>query len=114
MAAIERNERLVPVRFDDYLDSVHARALNRADRCQACLEPAHECWRLEGDGNPMTYCEFCLRTMHGSDSTEEALVRGIIGAAVGAALDQGASPRLVRAAIDAAVDEHLRHQEEGF
>jgi hypothetical protein len=59
-------------------------------------------------GNPAELCEACLRQFHGDDMKEEALVRGIVGAAVAAALDAGASEQLVQTAVDDALSDRVR------
>lgn len=60
------------------------------------------------DGNPSIMCEACLRQFHGSDTEEERMVRAIVGAAVAAALEMGASEDLVRAAVDDAFSQRVR------
>jgi len=100
--------RLIPHYFEDYLRHMHAVALTDGSTCPGCLEHP-TAYQLSKPGtNQTSICECCLRQFHGHDVAEDTFVRGIIGAAVTAALDGGASVALVRAALQDALDERDR------
>ncbi len=97
-----RGARRVPITFDDYLVTRGAKEVE-PQTCASC-RPEGGRWSL-GDS---VDCEPCLKYMHGYDQAEEVMVRRIVGAAVAAALDAGASLEFVRAAVDDALDDSIR------
>ena len=100
--------RLIPHAFEDYLRHECAEPFADGSMCPGCREHPTT-YKLRKPGhNEAPICECCLRHFHGHDAAEDLFVRGIIGAAVTAALDGGASVALVRAALQDALDEHDR------
>jgi hypothetical protein len=98
-------DRLVPSRFEEYVDRFFE-PLPKSSRCTGCfVGPA-----IARD-TANSYCEPCLRYGWGFDQAEEKMVRALLGAAVAAALECGASKELVRRAVNAAVDIEFCHPE---
>jgi hypothetical protein len=104
----------VPIRFADYLAHVDARPNTSGAACPACGE--HEAtYTMPAAGNVRDpICEGCLRHFHGHDLAEDTVVRGVIGQAVSGALEAGASADLIRAAVNAALDEDIRREAEFY
>jgi hypothetical protein len=103
----------VPIRFADYLAHVDARPNTSGTSCPACggREAAYTIPAAKAR-DPI--CEACLRHFHGFDLAEDTVVRGVIGQAVSGALKAGASADLIRAAVNAALDEDIRREGEFY
>ena len=98
----------VPNAFEDYLRHEGAEPFADGSMCPGCGKHP-TAYKLRKPGlNDAAFCECCLRHFHGHDVAEDRLVRGMIGAAVRAALDEGASDALVRAVLQDALDERDR------
>ena len=103
----------VPIRFADYLAHVDARPNTSGTACPACGE--HEAtYTVPAAKARDPICEGCLRHFHGHDLAEDTAVRAIIGQAVSGALEAGASADLIRAAVNAALDEDIRREGEFY
>ena len=93
---------IVPRDFGDYLAANYGPVPPDSTKtCSGCGNPV----AIARESNGNVYCRGCLRYSFGCDTTEEEMVRSIIGAAISAALAAGASEQLVRAAIADAMRE---------
>ncbi len=102
MSTTGTTQPIVPRDFGDYLATNYGPVLRDSTRtCDGCGNPT----TIGREGNGNVYCHGCLRYHFGVDTTEEEMVRSIIGAAISAALAAGASEQLVRAAIADAMRE---------
>lgn len=95
--------------FEVYLDRQAAVVVARPARCEGCFREDLACWKL-GHGNHVVMCEACLRTFHGDEMGEERTLRALLGAAVTAALESGASARRIRTVVDQVIDEDIERE----
>ena len=93
MSASDRQERMVPISFEHYLDQREpVRDRWDHDYCDSCGAKGEF---LSSDG----YCRACLKYHFGYDQAQEKMVTAMIGGAVKAALEAGASAELIGVAF---------------
>ena len=98
-------------RFEDYLRHEGAVPFKDGSTCPGCLEHPTE-YKL--DVNETRICEACLRHFHGHDIAEEIAVRALLGGAVKAALEIEVDAAVIRATVDAVIDEEIEREARYF
>jgi hypothetical protein len=94
----------VPVLFEDYLEAARAEPCEPGGRCEGCHRTELRCWAVAYPAGASLECEACLRYEHGREQGAEQAARTIVGAAVAAAVDGGATVEFVRQAFEDAIE----------
>jgi len=101
-------------RFEDYLRHEGAVPFKDGSTCPGCLEhPTAYKIGLHNTTETLI-CECCLRHFHGHDVAEETAVRALLGGAVRAALQIEVDVALIRATVDAVIDDEIEREARYF